>query len=304
MRVSISIIFSILMIISVSCGPDENSEEQDSCRDVTCSGHGSCSATGGAASCDCDEGYHPEALTCEEDAQMECAPVNPNCVAGRSYDYCCLGYDCEFHFEDGTVLSGLSAAVGYCTGENEGSEDGNCSGIATPCSSAADEMSCNVMVGCSWLSVIEACSGSPSCILEYAPSDCNDIDGCYWSEPDPAPDPGCTSMTQGCVEGRRFRVCGVSQDDCEHRFEDGTILQGSGAAMGYCRGETDGSEDGNCEGTATPCYSASDEASCVEMVDCSWLDAISACSGSTPSCLLRYTPADCNEIDGCYWVSP
>jgi hypothetical protein len=38
--------------------------QADPCEGVTCSGHGTCVATGGQAACECEQNYHAEALNC------------------------------------------------------------------------------------------------------------------------------------------------------------------------------------------------------------------------------------------------
>ena len=57
----------------------------DPCSGVTCSGHGSCKVSGGAAQCVCDPGYHESGLTCAPDpAPTTCVGVIGLCSGGST----------------------------------------------------------------------------------------------------------------------------------------------------------------------------------------------------------------------------
>jgi hypothetical protein len=78
-------------------------------------------------------------------------------------------------------------------------------------------------------------------------------------------------MRQACVPGRRYRACMDANNQRSYRFEDGKVLQGNGAAQGYCYGATDGSSDGNCTGSWCSVYY--EPASCEPQTTCDWAPA-------------------------------
>lgn len=52
-------------------GVDAGGDAGDPCQGVTCSGHGTCQVRGGQAACDCENGYHPQGLSCVSDSIVE-----------------------------------------------------------------------------------------------------------------------------------------------------------------------------------------------------------------------------------------
>ncbi len=82
---------------------------------LTCSGHGTCVASGTSASCRCVSGYHAEALTCVADAVDRCSGItcsgHGTCVASGTSASCrCVsGYHAE-------ALTCVADAVDRCSG--------------------------------------------------------------------------------------------------------------------------------------------------------------------------------------------
>ncbi len=85
--------------LNLTIGPA--SSGGDPCAGQTCSGHGSCSASGGSASCGCDAGYHAVSLSCIADSSGGGGGGSPD--PGTSYVP--SGYTLKFSDEfDGSTL--------------------------------------------------------------------------------------------------------------------------------------------------------------------------------------------------------
>ena len=67
-------------------GVPGNADAGDPCQAVTCSLHGTCHASDGAARCDCEDGYEAEGLTCTADD-----PDAAGCLLAGSGDYSAEG---------------------------------------------------------------------------------------------------------------------------------------------------------------------------------------------------------------------
>ena len=78
------------------------------------------------------------------------------------------------------------------------------------------------------------------------------------------------SLDQQCAQNRRYRVCTDDSNVGYYGFEDGTDLYGVSAAVGFCLGETDGSEDGNCAGGLSSCQISFEPVSCEAAPECNW----------------------------------
>ena len=60
--------FGLLVLVVACANPNGGGLFPDAvCEGQTCSGHGTCVASGDLPTCSCDAGYHPEGLTCVED---------------------------------------------------------------------------------------------------------------------------------------------------------------------------------------------------------------------------------------------
>jgi hypothetical protein len=92
--------------------PEDASPEPDAdidpCEGISCGAHGTCVVAGESPVCECDEGYHPEGLSCVEDD-----PIDP-----------CEGVVCgdNAHCEDGLCV---------CDPDYEGDPQAGCTPIMT-----------------------------------------------------------------------------------------------------------------------------------------------------------------------------
>ena len=350
-------------------------EGEPACAGVSCSGHGRCEATGGTASCACDPGFErtQDGLGCARSAPEEAcvAAHDPNCVAGRAYSACCRGMNCEYRFEDGTVLRGASAAAAWCRG-GAPSLDGTCEGTPLPCSTfdgkpsectsqfcivqdgdtcsgehferdcavLGNQAACENLQGCAWaptpvdspeVSDDGFCAGTPSeacasysgdgsrcrlagclfegftgtcsgdfdnaCAKHLSSQSCAQAPGCNWVRPQATDDWRCGATSGLCAPGRAFALC--CDNACEARFEDGTVLRGAEATLGYCKREPP-TEDGSCR---SACWPFGDESSCVS-AGCEWHDEWGGCSGKVVDCMAAYDRASCESHTACFWVPP
>ncbi len=116
---------------------DDNKDDSEPspCKDVTCSGHGTCIVENDAAKCNCQSGFHAEALECVEDETANpCKDVTCSghgaCVVENNAAKC----DCNdgFHAE---VLECVQDEVDLCAGKT-------CSNHGT-CEPATGNCNCN-----------------------------------------------------------------------------------------------------------------------------------------------------------------
>lgn len=94
MRFGYLIVASAVMALAACGGDDEENEEctgagcaTDLCAGVTCSGHGTCTVSEGAAKCNCSAGYHAVGLTCVADSTSTFAG---SCSVADAYS--CIDY--------------------------------------------------------------------------------------------------------------------------------------------------------------------------------------------------------------------
>ena len=84
----------VLLVGLAGCGDNgSGTDPADLCRDVDCSGHGTCRVSEDRATCACEAGYHAEGLACVSDdpcANVTCG-ANAHCEAGACV--CDNGYE-------------------------------------------------------------------------------------------------------------------------------------------------------------------------------------------------------------------
>lgn len=105
---------SVLFVFGGCGGGGDNGDGP--CKDVDCSGHGDCVEAAGAASCDCDSGYHAEGLSCVEDdpcAGVTCSG-HGTCIDNQGTAEC----QCEtgYHAEGLTCVADDPCAGVTCSG--------------------------------------------------------------------------------------------------------------------------------------------------------------------------------------------
>jgi len=68
MNRSLNLVACLGALSAIACGGGAGSDEDgDPCAGITCSGHGSCVASGGSATCECESGFHTSGLICVDD---------------------------------------------------------------------------------------------------------------------------------------------------------------------------------------------------------------------------------------------
>ena len=144
--------------------------------------------------------------------------------------------------------------------------------------------------GCTYYPEFSQCSGVSECKTTLNPDSCELKPGCNWLAPE-GNECGYYDA-EGCIEGRRFATCGISY----RLFEDGTRLEGIGAALGYCFGFNDGSVDGDCEILDKRCDAFEDETICAD-ADCTW--SFNSC-GDNHTCP-QFNDTECNDDELCEW---
>lgn len=197
--------------------------KQEPSRNI-CNGHGTmvngacfCDARIEGESCErCASGYVAYPACVVDDRKALCVSHFDDCHGDLTAARCCVGTTCEFRFSDGKVLTGKSAASGYCLGESDGSQDGDCGG-----------------------------TDAHVCMYRYTPDACNAEPKCFWSDPVRTFPEGCLELYPYCVKGRRFFKCCPDGKECDYLFEDGRLFCGWGSKHLYCMGE-EVSEDGSC----------------------------------------------------------
>jgi len=295
-----SIVLAFLVVVLFTHCDEKSSNKVDPCKDVTCSGHGTCAVNAEReAFCECDQGFIPHGLECQEDpcAGVDCdgngectiAEEDPpfalcaceegyheeefvRCVENDPEDPC-AGITCSGH---GTCVADPETAHPLCECD-EGYRrvgDTNCleDEPGDPCEGVT-------------------CSGHGACVLHEVSQ-----------EPMCACDEGFVPLGLECVEEG---ICGNGALDEGEECDDGNDFDGDGckADCTYsCADHSDCEQDGNactihtCEVVANGkmCQETQVTGACDDGDDCTGNDRCEAgsCIGDPMSFYYRDSDAD------------
>ena len=224
MKIRYFLVCLVMSACSYSGDPDSGSDAgRDPCEDVTCSYHGACVMGPGGAQCECDEGYHPEGLSCVEDGTTgPCHGIDCSghgvCVdvGGTPECRCEAGYHAE-------GLNCVEDPVDPCKGitcsghgqciDNNGTPECQCEQGYHP-----EGLSC-VEDGTTGPCDGVTCSNHGTCFDNNGTAECH-CDNGYHAEglncvPDADPCQGITCSGHGtCVNNN-----GVARCDCNEGYE-------------------------------------------------------------------------------------
>ncbi|MBU1240752.1 hypothetical protein KKF84_07320 [Myxococcota bacterium] len=141
-------LFLLMMLgaamLFVSCDDDDTNSTV--CDNVTCSDHGQCVEVGGEATCDCDTGYHADALTCVEDTGNTAPEFTstPDATATENVAYV---YNITCTDAEGDTLTLAIDTTDTCDGTLTDNADGTGSYTFTTADATATP-SCTLAITC------------------------------------------------------------------------------------------------------------------------------------------------------------
>ncbi len=225
----VSCCLAVLAIAVAGCPTSENV-----CKNVTCSGHGTCVAAEGAASCSCESGYVAQGLNCVEQ------PTTCEGVTCSDHGTCFINDDnlAECDCDPTYVADGLNCKKGDCalTGQT-------CSGDADCCGGMCLKYTGDLTGYC----YERDCVGNASCVNhgdDDAEMCCVDVGGEYFI---------CMKILEGYACGDQTGLCGEScagQHDSACDPTQACLMAGVEDPNAVCAHEC--ATDNDCDDCADP----------------------------------------------------